>query len=287
MSATSTPSDTAPSNTAPGTTAPSSTTNRGVQRIRAAFERAEAAGRAAFMPCMTAGYPSAATFPQVADDLLTHADLMEVCIPYSDPLGDGPTMQQASEQALAGGTSTRRSLQLVKELRQRHDTPIALMTYVNPIYAVGPREFMRLAADAGVDGLILPDLPPDQDLEIADLAAEYGLAVTFLIAPTSTPERVKLVAEACTGFVYAVSVVGVTGAREGSALGEVPAMLAQAKQYSRVPVAVGFGVKDAATAHSVAQVADGVVVASAFVDALRRGQEVGPLADEIWAGCQR
>lgn len=261
--------------------------NRGVQRLQAAFEKAKAENRAAFMPCMTAGYPSYAKFPEVADDLLKQADLMEVCIPYSDPLGDGPTMQQASEQALAGGTSTRMALQLVKELRQRHDTPISVMTYVNPIYAVGPREFMRLCADAGVDGLILPDLPPDQDIEIADLAAEYGLAVTFLIAPTSTPERVKLVTEACTGFVYAVSVVGVTGARDGSALGEVPAMLALAKQYSRVPVAVGFGVKDAATAHSVAQVADGVVAASAFVDALRRGQDVAQLADEIKTGCQR
>lgn len=263
------------------------TINRGVARIQAAFQKAAQEGRAAFMPCMTAGYPSAHAFPGVADELLRQADLMEVCIPYSDPLGDGPTMQMASEQALAGGTSTRHALQLVKELRQRHDTPIAVMTYVNPIYAVGPREFMRLAAEAGVDGLILPDLPPDQDIEIADLAAEYGLAVTFLIAPTSTPARVKLVAEACTGFLYAVSVTGVTGAREGSALWEVPAMLALAKQFSKVPVAVGFGVKDGETAHSVAQVADGVVAASAFVNAIRNGQDVGKLAESIAQGCKR
>lgn len=270
-------------------------TSRGVARIHAAFARAEAEGRAAFMPCMTAGYPTYATFPEMAHELLKRADLMEICIPYSDPLGDGPTMQQASEQALAGGTSTRVTIELVKELRQHPDpqigqTPIVIMTYVNPIYAVGPEKFMQLCAEAGVDGLILPDLPPDQDIEIADLAARYGLAVTFLIAPTSTPERVKLVTEACTGFVYAVSVVGVTGAREGSALGEVPAMLALAKQHSRVPVAVGFGVKDAATAHNVALVADGVVVASAFVDVLRRGGGVdglAHLADEIRGGCVR
>lgn len=219
------------------------TLTRGAERIHASFERAKEEGRAAFIPFMTAGYPSAGEFPAVADALLAHADLLEVGIPYSDPLGDGPTIQRASEQALAGGTSTRRTLALVKDLRERHDTPIVIMTYVNPIYAVGPREFMRLAKDAGVDGLILPDLPPDQDLEIADLAAEHGLAVTFLIAPTSTPERVKLVADACTGFLYAVSVTGVTGAREGTALGEVPAMLALAREHVRVPVAVGFGVK--------------------------------------------
>ncbi|MEF2277885.1 tryptophan synthase subunit alpha [Deinococcus sp. YIM 134068] len=263
------------------------TLTRGAERIHAAFERAKQEDRAAFMPFMTAGYPSAAEFPAVADALLAHADLLEVGIPYSDPLGDGPTIQRASEQALAGGTSTRRTLALVKELRARHDTPIVVMTYVNPIYAVGPRQFMRLAQDAGVDGLILPDLPPDQDLEIADLAAEHGLAVTFLIAPTSTPERVKLVADACTGFLYAVSVTGVTGAREGTALGEVPAMLALAREYARVPVAVGFGVKDAATARQVAQVADGVVVGSAFVNAVGAGQDVGALAASIAEGCRR
>lgn len=261
--------------------------SRGVARIHAAFDRARAANRAAFIPFMTAGYPSVEAFPAVADALLEHADLMEVGIPYSDPLGDGPTIQRASELALAGGTSTRRTIQLIADLRQRHDTPIVVMTYVNPIYAVGPREFMRLCAEAGVDGLILPDLPPDQDLEIADLAAEHGLAVTFLIAPTSTPARVELVAQACTGFLYAVSVTGVTGTREGAALGEVPAMLALARRYARVPVAVGFGVKDAATAHEVAAVADGVVVGSAFINAVQQGQDVGALADTIARGCQR
>ncbi|BDP41353.1 tryptophan synthase alpha chain [Deinococcus aetherius] len=263
------------------------TLTRGAERIHAAFDRAKEEGRAAFMPFMTAGYPSAEEFPAVVDTLLAHADLLEVGIPYSDPLGDGPTVQRASEQALAGGTSTRRTLALVKDLRERHDTPIVVMTYVNPIYAVGPREFMRLCKDAGVDGLILPDLPPDQDLEIADLAAEHGLAVTFLIAPTSTPGRVRLVADACTGFLYAVSVTGVTGAREGSALGEVPAMLALAREHARVPVAVGFGVKDAATAHQVARVADGVVVGSAFINAVREGQDVGTLAASIAEGCRR
>ncbi len=261
--------------------------SRGVARIRAAFEQARSEGRAAFIPFMTAGYPSIAEFPALADELLARADLLEVGLPYSDPLGDGPTIQQASEQALAGGTSTRGTIELVRELRTRHDKPIVIMTYVNPIYAVGPREFMRLAQEAGVDGLILPDLPPDQDIEIADLAAEYGLAVTFLIAPTSTPERIQLVAQACTGFVYAVSVTGVTGAREGTALGEVPAMLALARQHTDVPIAVGFGVKDAQTAHAVAGLADGVVVGSAFINAVREGRDVTALTNTLADGCVR
>ena len=123
--------------------------SRGVQRLHDAFKKADAEGRAAFMPFMTAGYPSYAKFPELAAELLAHADIMEVGIPYSDPLGDGPTVQRASEQALAGGTSTRASIELIKELRKTHDTPIVIMTYVNPIYAVGPEKFMQLAADAG------------------------------------------------------------------------------------------------------------------------------------------
>ena len=163
------------------------------------------------------------------------------------------------------------------------------MTYINPVYAVGPREFMRLAVEAGVDGLILPDLPPDEDIDIRELAAEAGLALTFLIAPTSTPERVRIVTAACTGFVYAVSVTGVTGARESGALSEVPALVKLAKAHTDLPIAVGFGVKDARTARAVAvdADADGVVVGSAFIDAVVAGQDLAALAAQIVAGCRK
>ena len=258
-----------------------------VQRIHAAFERAKSEGRAALIPYMTAGYPDQEGFPAVAQELLKRADLMEIGLPYSDPLGDGPVIQKAGEQAILQGTSTRRTLQFVKELRPTTDVPLLIMTYINPVYAVGPEEFMRLAADAGVDGLILPDLPPDQDDEIRDLATRYGLGLTFLIAPTSTPARVKIVTEACTAFVYAVSVTGVTGAREGAALNEVPALVALAREHTSLPVAVGFGVKDALTARKVAvnADADGVVVGSAFIAAVKAGQNLGALADDIKGGC--
>lgn len=258
-----------------------------VERIHAAFRKAAAEGRAALIPYMTAGYPDQERFPAVAAELLKRADLMEIGLPYSDPLGDGPVIQKAGEQAIAAGTSTRRTLQFVRELRPTTDVPLLVMTYINPVYAVGPEEFMRLASEAGVDGLILPDLPPDQDDEIRGLATRYGLGLTFLIAPTSTPARVKLVTEACTAFVYAVSVTGVTGAREGGALSEVPKLVALAREHTQLPVAVGFGVKDAATARKVAvdAAADGVVVGSAFIAAVQQGEDVGALADEIMTGC--
>ena len=260
-----------------------------IQRIQAAFEQAKAENRAAFIPFMTAGYPDAERFQNLARQLLEHADLLEIGLPYSDPLGDGPTVQRASEAAIAGGTSTRRTFDLIRALRAHTDKPIMVMTYINPVYAVGPREFMRLAVDAGVDGLILPDLPPDEDIDIREQATSAGLALTFLIAPTSTPERVRIVTSACTGFVYAVSVTGVTGAREGGALGEVPQLVRLAKAHTDLPIAVGFGVKDAATARQVAVTADadGVVVGSAFIDAVSSGEDVGALAREIAQGCQR
>ncbi|AWN23145.1 tryptophan synthase subunit alpha [Deinococcus irradiatisoli] len=258
-------------------------------RLQAAFQQAAAQGRAAFIPFMTAGYPTPERFHEVALQLLEHADVMEIGLPYSDPLGDGPTIQRASEVALEGGTSTRRTFELIRGLRAHSDKPLVIMTYVNPVYAVGPREFMRLAVEAGVDGLILPDLPPDEDLDIRALAEEAGLALTFLIAPTSTLERVRIVTAACTGFVYAVSVTGVTGAREGGALGEVPALVALARQYTDLPVAVGFGVKDEATARMVASGAgaDGVVVGSALVNAVAEGADLGALARDILKGCQK
>lgn len=257
------------------------------QRIHEAFQNAAAEGRAAFIPYMTAGYPSSERYLQTALTLLSRADLLEVGLPYSDPLGDGPTIQRASEAALRAGVSTLQTFEFIRRLRAQSDKPLLLMTYINPVYALGPETFIQLAVESGVDGLILPDLPPDEDDEIRVLAGAHGLALTFLIAPTSTPARVKLVAEACTGFVYAVSVVGITGAREGSALGEVPALVELAKHYTDLPVAVGFGVKDRATAQLVAQVADGVVVGSTFINALDQGQDLQAVTDEIAGGCVR
>lgn len=256
-------------------------------RIQSAFDLARTEGRAAFIAYLPADYPDKAAFQREARALLEHADLLEIGLPYSDPLGDGPTIQKASEHALRGGATVAGTFEAARQLRAATDKPLLIMTYYNPILAWGEERFVKDAAQAGVDGLILPDLPPDEGQELRDLAARFGLKLTFLIAPTSTPERVRIVAHATTGFLYAVSVTGVTGARAQGALHEVPAMLALARAHTDKPIAVGFGVADRASAHAVAQVADGVVVGSALVTAARQPGGVEALAREIKAGCAR
>lgn len=247
----------------------------GAARIRSAFDAAAAEGRAAFMPFMTAGFPDAERALAAGLALLRHADLMEVGLPFSDPLGDGPTIQRASETALAAGASTRSTLALVSELRRHSQVPIAVMTYYNPIYTYrgetgeGEVAFVREAAAAGVDALILPDLPPDEGPELIEAAREVGLGTVFLVAPTSTDARLARVTADCRGFVYAVSVTGVTGVRD-----HLPDELAGLVQRTRaaggLPVAVGFGVASADTAAKVAAMADGVVVGSALVERVAR-----------------
>ena len=259
-------------------------------RVRAAFVRAAAEGRAAFVAYLTAGFPDAERSLAAGRTLARHADLIEVGLPFSDPLGDGPTIQRASEAALAAGASTRSTLALVRRLRDETDVPIAVMTYYNPVFAYrgpagsGEGAFVRDAAAAGVDALILPDLPPDEGEALIEAAREADVATVFLVAPTSTDERIRRVTAACTGFVYAVSVTGVTGARDGVP-DEVAELVRRAREAAGLPVAVGFGVASPATAARVGRVADGVVVGSALVERvgrMRGPQDVGEL--EAFAG---
>lgn len=263
-----------------------------MSRIERAFGRAKAEGRAAFVPFLTAGFPDEASFLDHARALLEAADVLEVGLPYSDPLGDGPTIQRASERALTQGMTTRKTFELIAELRARSDKAIVLMTYYNPIYCYsrgeqgGEAGFLADLKAAGADGVILPDLPPDEAETLLPAAREVDLDTVFLVAPTSTDARLKLVTNACRGFVYAVSVTGVTGAR--AALPEdVPNLVGRVKALSDLPVAVGFGVSNAPTARAVASVADGVVVGSALIGALERGEPLEPLVQEIRAACAR
>jgi tryptophan synthase alpha chain len=257
-----------------------------IARIHGAFKRANEQGRAAFIGYVSAGYPNVERSLEIGKLLLQHADLLEVGLPYSDPLGDGPTIQKANEKALLGGMTVRGTFEVAKALRQVTDKPLVVMTYYNPILATGEERFVDLCLQNGVDGLILPDLPPDEADTLIPLAQKAGLGLTFLLAPTSTPERIRVVANATTGFIYAVSVTGVTGARSGLPV-EVPAMLGRIKAVTDTPVAVGFGVSNRETANYVAQVADGVVAASVFINADANGQPIEPLAREILAGCKR
>ncbi len=268
-------------------------------RIGTAFARARDQQRAAFIPFITAGFPDRERFAGYAEALLRHADVLEVGLPFSDPLGDGPTIQRASETALAGGVDTERTLAMVADLRRRSDVAIALMTYYNPVYCYadgGERGFVRALKHAGADGIILPDLPPDEAGELLPAARDADLDTVFLVAPTSTEQRIRAVTTACRGFVYAVSVTGVTGAR-ASLPDDVAELVAGARASSGLPVAVGFGVGTRASAARVAAVADGVVVGSALIQAIQNEADAGnpagaearvaALSAELAAGCRR
>ena len=247
-----------------------------------AFQRAKAEGRAALIPYLTAGFPSREGFLEAVREVLPYADLLEIGLPYSDPLGDGPVIQRASEVALRKGMSVQGVLELLKEVRALTEKPLFLMTYLNPILAWGPERFFSAFKAAGATGLILPDLPPDEDPALVRLAQEIGLETVFLLAPTSTDQRIATVVRYATGFVYAVSVTGVTGARERLPE-EVKDLVARIKAQTPLPVAAGFGVSGRATAHQAA-VADGVVVGSALVRALEEGRPLAPLLGEIREG---
>lgn len=259
-----------------------------MSRIDAAFAAAAEEGRAALVCYLMTGFPDPERYLRAATELLEVCDLLEVGIPFSDPLGDGPTIQRAGERALAAGMDTERSLGLIAELRARSDKPLVAMTYYNPIYCYpgGPAGFATALKAAGGDGVILPDLPPDEGEDLIAAAREVDLDTVFLVAPTSTDERLELVTSACRGFVYAVSVTGVTGARS-SVGADVEGLVARTKAVTGLPVAVGFGVSSRETAASVGAYADGVVVGSALVAALERGEDLKAFASELAAGCRR
>jgi tryptophan synthase alpha chain len=260
--------------------------SRITSRIDKAFAKAKAEHRAAFVPYLTAGFPDPETFLQQASQLLEVADVLEVGMPYSDPLGDGPTIQQSGEAALRAGMTMDKTLELIKALRQNSDKAIVMMTYYNPIYVRGEEKFVRDLKEAGADGVILPDLPPDEGETMIAAAREAELDTVFLVAPTSTDERLNRVTRDCRGFVYAVSVTGVTGAR--SALpADVPDLVRRTKAVTNLPVAVGFGVSNGETARPIAQVADGVVVGSALIKKLAAGEDLAPLAQDIVNACAK
>jgi len=250
-----------------------------MSRIHDAFRRARAEGRAAVVPYLTAGYPSLEAYLDTANTLLEFADLMEIGLPYSDPLGDGPTIQRSGEAALRAGVRTADVIALVAALRQRTDKPLLLMTYVNPVFAWGPARFFEAFAEAGLDGVILPDLPPDEDPEVVRAAHDAGLATVFLLAPTSTDARIREVVRHTTGFVYTVSVTGVTGTR--SKLPDLRPLVDRIRAQTELPIAVGFGVSGFETARQAARVADGVVVGSALIQKLAAGEDPAPLLAEI------
>jgi tryptophan synthase alpha chain len=239
----------------------------GRDRIAAAFAIARAGGRAALMPYYPLGYPDAGTsLAVVAAVAEAGADLIELGVPFSDPLADGVTIQRATHVALQQGMTPARCLELVARLRASGvQQPLLLMGYTNPILAFGLERFVAQAIASGVDGLIVPDLPPEEALPLEQACNLGGAALVYLLAPGTPPERASAIAARSSGFLYLVSVAGVTGAR--SALPEQLAdFVSRTRRLSHLPLAVGFGIATAAQAGAVGRMADGVIVGSALID---------------------
>lgn len=250
-----------------------------IERIQQAFEQ----GHPAFMPYSVLGYPNRQASLDVVKSLVeAGADLLELGVPFSDPLADGPTIQAATQKSLENGTTLRDCLAMTSELRQQgYDTPAVMMGYINPMLAYGLEQFVADAAGAGVDGFIVPDLPPEEAAELEALCDQHQLALIYLLAPTSTPERIKLVADKSKGFIYLVSLTGVTGARNEISAG-LAQFVARVREATSLPLAVGFGIGNGEQAQLVGQLADGVIVGSALVKRAGQSPEaVQALAQEL------
>jgi len=236
-------------------------------RIAARFAALKAEGRAAFVPYVMAGDPDAATALAILKGLPgIGADLIEVGFPFSDPMAEGPPIQRAAQRALAKGMTLKATLAAIRAFRDGDaETPVILMGYMNPLVTWGADSFARDAAAAGVDGMIVVDCPPEEADPLADALEANGLSLIFLTTPTTDDHRLPTVIRRASGFVYYVSVAGVTGVKEADADTVAP-NVARIRKASGLPVAVGFGIKTPERAAEVARVADGVVVGSALVD---------------------
>ncbi|CAH1658442.1 tryptophan synthase subunit alpha [Chelatococcus asaccharovorans] len=242
-----------------------------MSRIDAKFAAVKAEGRAALVTFVTAGDPDHDTSLSLIKALPgAGADLIEIGMPFTDPMADGPAIQLSSQRALKGGQTLAKTLAMVAAFREANsDTPVILMGYYNPIYIYGVPRFLADAKAAGVDGLIVVDLPPEEDAELCLPALEAGIAFIRLATPTTNDKRLPAVLAHTSGFVYYVSINGITGSATPD-FAEVGVAVDRIKAHTHLPVVVGFGVKSRAHAAEVAKVADGVVVGSALVDAVRR-----------------
>lgn len=255
-----------------------------MSRIQNTFARLKAAGRQALIPYITAGDPSPDMTVTLMHALVAGgADVIELGVPFTDPSADGPVIQRAAERALAQGVSLRKVLEMVVKFRQRDaDTPVVLMGYANPIEAMGYEAFASAASAAGVDGVLTVDLPPEESVERAAVLKQRGLDPIFLLAPTTPVLRMKAVAALAGGYVYYVSLKGVTGAANLD-VQNVADKLAEMRAHIDLPIGVGFGIRDAASAKAVAAVADAVVIGSRIVQDVEQGGDDLPARLQAFA----
>ncbi len=242
-----------------------------MSRIQSTFQRLQAVGRRALIPFVTAGDPDPElTLPLMRALVEGGADIIELGVPFSDPMADGPTIQRASERALAAGTTLAKVLEIVRAFRAENaETPVVLMGYANPIEAMGLERFVAAASEAGVDGVLVVDYPPEECEAFAQAAKDAGLDPIFLLAPTSTEQRFADVARAGSGYIYYVSLKGVTGSGALD-LDEVAARIPVIRARVGMPVGVGFGIRDAASARRIGEVADAVVIGSRIIEEIEK-----------------
>lgn len=245
-----------------------------MSRIEGTFEKLELHGRRALIPFITAGDPNPQlTVPLMHGLVEAGADVIELGVPFSDPMADGPTIQRASERALKHHVGLRDVFGMVEQFRTRDvETPVVLMGYGNPIEAMGWEHFAKRCEEAGVDGVLTVDFPPEESHEAFGHLQRHGIDPIFLLAPTTRDERVESVAKLARGYVYYVSLKGVTGAGNLD-LSDVEKKIPQLRKHIRLPIGVGFGIRDAATAHAVSRLCDGVVVGSRIVQEIENSDE--------------
>jgi tryptophan synthase alpha chain len=253
-----------------------------VSRISARLEQLASAGRKAVVPYIVAGDPSPDTTVPLMHELVAQgADIVELGVPFSDPMAEGPVIQLGHERALMHRATLRDILAMVAEFRRTdNETPVVLMGYANPVERIGYEAFAREAAAAGVDGVLIVDMPPEEAGDLTDQLRPAGIDMIFLLAPTTTDERIRKVAAMASGYLYCVSLKGVTGAGHLD-VSAVAALLARIKAITSLPVTVGFGIKDAASASAIARVADGVVIGSALVERVAAATREGRSTEEL------
>jgi tryptophan synthase alpha chain len=239
-----------------------------MSRLARTFEALRARGEAAFIPFVTCGDPDLDTTRDLALAYIeAGADVLEIGIPFTDPLADGPTIQRASERALSAGTTMDDAFSLIAQLRQHTQTPIVPMTYINPVWQIGYDAFAQKCKEVSADGVIISDLPPEEGAEWVAAGQKHGVDTVFLLAPTSDDARVQRVAQSATGFIYAVARLGVTGART-DVPPEIGELVARVRRFSNTPVCAGFGFSEAKQIQQTISTTgvDGIVVASALID---------------------
>ena len=252
-----------------------------MNRISKTFNKLKKSDKKAFIAYITAGYPSLLATKKLVFELeKAGVDIIELGVPFSDPMADGLTIQKSSEKALAGGTTLKKILKCVIDIRKKSNIPLVVMSYLNPIYHYGIKKFINDALKSGLDGAIIPDLPPDEASQIDKHLKGTGFDIIYLASPTSTTERLQLIARRSKGFIYYVSLAGVTGVRK-----KMPTHLSdnirKIKRATDKPVCVGFGVSSEKQAHAICGIADGVIVGSAIVNVISKNLRKGKLEKKV------